>query len=237
VAQQIRQSFREIVKTYPAESMLEIGCGTGLDLVHFAKIHPQLKISGIDISSEMVKLSKEKLAENGCFNVEVLSGSADEVDSLLSNQKFDVIYVFFGTLNTVENLTSVAKSLTNLLNNEGIIVLSFVNKWYLGGILIDLTRFRFSNAFARFKPVWGGYSPTYYLPSHCYSPKQIKQAFGQLKTIQRKGYTIIHPAWFYTNINRKLGRKLRRFLWKIDQLLNKTFLWRFGEYSLLVLKR
>jgi hypothetical protein len=32
VLQQIRQSFREEVKRYPAHSMLEVGCGTGLDL-------------------------------------------------------------------------------------------------------------------------------------------------------------------------------------------------------------
>jgi SAM-dependent methyltransferase len=234
VAQQIRQSFREVVKSYNCHSMLEIGFGTGLDLVHFAKTHPQLKISGIDVSPEMVKISAEKLAESNCFNVQIRAGSVEEIDNLFPNQKFDLIYVFFGALNTVEDLNSAAKALTNSLNDKGVIILSYVNKWYIGGVIIDMARLRFKKAFARFKPVWGGYSPTHYLPGHCYTPKHVKRAFHGLKTIQRRGYTILHPAWFYTNINRKLGTRLRRVLWKIDNLLNRTFLWRFGEYGLLV---
>jgi len=235
--QQIRQSFREVVKSYPAGSMLEIGCGTGLDLVHFAQTHPSRKLSGMDISPEMVKLSAERSAESGCFNIQVRAGSAEEIATLFPKQKFDLIYIFFGALNTVENLDSTAQALSSSLNKGGIIVMTFVNKWYLEGMLIDLMRLRFRKAFARFKYVWGGYSPTVFLPSHCYTPRRVKRAFKDLKVIRRRGYTIIHPAWFYININQKLGSRLRRILWKTDNLLNRTFLWRFGEYGLLVFQR
>jgi hypothetical protein len=99
-----------------------------------------------------------------------------------------------------------------------------------------MARFRFSKAFGRIKPVWGGYSPSKYLPSHCYSPRQIIHAFEGLSLENKKGFCIVHPAWYYTGINRQLG-KLRKYLWQMDFFMNKTFLWRFGEYSLFVFKK
>jgi len=236
VVQQMRQSFREQVKYFSGKSMLEIGCGTGMDLVHFGKTHPDRKVYGVDISSEMVKLSQEKVAQSGCTNVEVRKGGVDELGTLFPNQQFDIIYVFFGALNTVENLTLTAQNLIKVLNPGGVVVLSFINKWYMGGTLIELLRLRFTKAFERFKPIWGGYSPTHYLPSHCYSASQVKIAFTELKILRRKGYAIVHPAWFYTNINQKLGKRIRRVLWSIDKVLDRTFLWQFGEYGLLVFK-
>lgn len=237
VLQQIRQSFRETVKFFPATTMLEVGCGMGLDLVHFAKTHPKRLIAGIDISPEMVQLSRERLQTYGCSNVTVEVAGAEEIGEVFPGRKFDLIYVFFGALNTVGDLNLAAEKLSESLTDNGIIVLSFVNKWYIGGMLIDMARFRFSRAFSRLKPVWGGYSPTVFLPSHCYTPAQVKRAFHDLKIIRRHGYTIIHPAWFFTQINRKLGRRLSYLLWSIDKVLDKTFLWRFGEYGLMVFKR
>jgi SAM-dependent methyltransferase len=166
----------------------------------------------------------------------VRQGSVENIEDCFPNQQFDLIYVFFGALNTVENLTKTAQILKRLLNTNGLMVLTFVNKWYLAGMFIELIRFRFSKAFGRIKPVWSGYSPSKFLPSHCYSPTQIKRTFNEFSIVNKKGYSILHPAWYYTGINFKLG-KLRKYLWKFDLLLNKTFLWRFGEYTLFVFKK
>jgi ubiquinone/menaquinone biosynthesis C-methylase UbiE len=236
VLQQIRQCFREKVKQFNANTMLEIGCGTGLDLVHFGKTHPEREIYGIDVSVEMVRISQTKIDASGCTNITVKTGIVDDIVALFPNKKFDLIYVFFGALNTVEDLEAAALKLTDVLTTDGVMVLSFVNKWYLGGMIIELARFRFKRAFARLKPTWTGYSPVKYLPSHCYSPKQIKKAFKALKPTEITGFSIIHPAWYYTQINKRLG-KLRRLLWGFDQFLNKTPLKVSGEYTLFVFQR
>jgi ubiquinone/menaquinone biosynthesis C-methylase UbiE len=233
VVQQIRQSFREVTKLYPGKTMLEIGCGTGLDLIHFGRTHPDRKIFGVDVSHEMVQKSNEKIIQSGCNNISVKVGSVEDLTALFPNLKFDIIYIFFGALNTVENLKVVATNLKKSLNGSGVIVISFVNKWYLGGMVLELIRFHFSKAFARLKPVWGGYSPQYFVPGRCYTRAEIKNEFKELKIINKKGYSIVHPAWYFTGINKRLG-KLRRILWKIDNLLEKTFLWRFSEYGLYV---
>jgi len=236
VLQQIRQAFREEVKRFDSTAILEIGCGTGLDLVHFSNIFPEKQIFGIDISGEMVRISESRIEKNKSTNIIVRKGSVENLEALFPNQQFDLIYVFFGALNTVENLNEVSQILKKLLNPNGVMVLTFVNKWYLAGMFIEFIRFRCARAFGRITPVWGGYSPTKFLPSHCYSPAQIKRTFHEFSVVQKKGFSIVHPAWYYTGINSNLG-KLRKYLWKIDLLLNKTYLWRFGEYTLFVFKK
>lgn len=45
-----------------ASSVLEIGCGTGRNLKLMAEAHPALQLAGVDISSEMLKSARAKLA-------------------------------------------------------------------------------------------------------------------------------------------------------------------------------
>ena len=231
VLQKIRQAFRDEVKRQDYNSMLEIGCGTGLDLVHFANIHPEVFVHGIDISNEMVGVTRRKIEKLNLTNVEVHQAAVEDLPTLYSGKKFDLIYVFFGALNTVDSLQENAEILTQMLSPKGTMVLSFVNKWYLGGIVLETVRFRFRRAFARIKPIWGGYSPIKYLPSKCYTPKQVNRAFHSVHLKNKFGFSILHPAWYFTRINQKISR-FSRVLWKIDERLSRWHLWRFGEYTL-----
>jgi S-adenosylmethionine-diacylgycerolhomoserine-N-methlytransferase len=45
-----------------ASSVLEIGCGTGRNLRRMAQAHPALRLTGSDISAEMLKSARAKLA-------------------------------------------------------------------------------------------------------------------------------------------------------------------------------
>lgn len=236
VLQQIRQSFRQEVKRFSGNHMLEIGCGTGLDLVHFSALFPERKLFGIDISARMVRLSQSRLEKNERSNIQLGQGSVEDVPALFPGQRFDIIYVFFGALNTVESLPHAARALEGLLSEKGVMVLTFVNKWYLAGMIIEMLRLRFKRAYGRLNPLWGGYSPSKFLPSHCYSPQEIKKAFKAFTLVSKQGYSILHPAWYFTTINQKLG-KWRKYFWKADLLLNKTFLWRYGEYTMFVFKK
>ena len=236
VLQQLRQSFREEVMRNRFSSVLEVGCGTGLDLVHFGTCFPEATIHGIDISTEMTRISADRISAGGMENVRVSTGRVEDCPFLFADRKFDLIYVFFGALNTVDDLAKNARLLGGILAPGGRMVLTFVNKWYLGGMLLELARLRFSRAFARLKPVWGGYSPARYLPSRCYSPSGIRRAFRSFNLVTRQGYSIVHPAWYFTGINRALG-KAGRVLWKADGWLNRTPLWRFGEYTLFTFEK
>lgn len=236
VLQTIRQSFREEVKKRSFVNMLEIGYGTGLDMIHFGKTHPGANIAGIDISSEMHSICSSKIAEGELQNVRAECGSVEHIEDLFPDEKFDMICVFFGALNTVEDLNKTAATLNRILSKNGEMVLTFVNKYYLAGSAIELMKLRIKPAFARFKKVWGGYSPVKHLPSKCYSPREIKRIFRDFNLVKKRGYSILYPAWYYPRMATIPGKSLR-FLWKADQLLNKTFFWKFGEYTLFVFKK
>ena len=100
-------------------------------------------------------------------------------------------------------------------------------------MLIDVVKFRFKRAFRRFGRIWGGYSEALHLESSCYSPREIREAFGEHFEITcRRGYSIIFPAWYRVRWALRMGRKASDLLWDADRILNRTPAWCLGEYAL-----
>jgi ubiquinone/menaquinone biosynthesis C-methylase UbiE len=233
IAQRIRQSFREEVKTHPFVDVLEIGCGTGLDVAHFGSIYPERRVYGIDIAPAMVASASRKVQDQALENVSVKVGTPEDLRTVFPDVKFDHIYVFFGALNTVPDLHRVAGVLKERMKQNGTMVLTFVNKWYLADMLICLLKLRFKRAFRRVREIWGGYSEVYHLESRCYSPREIRKAFGDNFQITRhRGYSILYPAWYRLRLVSILGRRVSDLLWNADRLLNHTPAWCLGEYAL-----
>src|SRR5687768_1072160 len=79
VLQKIRQSFREEVKTHSFDNVLEIGCGTGLDVSHFASIYPDRKVYAMDVSPAMVAHASRKARELGLENVSIKVGTPESL--------------------------------------------------------------------------------------------------------------------------------------------------------------
>lgn len=46
-----------------AATVLDLGCGTGLELGYYFKLNPTAKITGIDIAEDMLIALKEKFSE------------------------------------------------------------------------------------------------------------------------------------------------------------------------------
>ncbi|MEY2964045.1 MAG: hypothetical protein RL754_1306 [Bacteroidota bacterium] len=229
--QRIRQSFREHVRKYHMESALEVGFGPGFDLVHFAQTFPETRWDGIDISSEMFRIAQEKIDEGGLRNARVAQGSVEHLEDQFPGASYDMIYVFFGALNTVDDLELAMEKLEAKLRPGGRMILTFVNKWYAGGMLIELLKGKPKRAFARLKKVWGGYSPTQFLASKCYSTREVRRSTA-LKLTDKRGYSILFPAWYYHKIHRLLPRRLRMLLWSVDVKIARTPLGTLGEYML-----
>jgi ubiquinone/menaquinone biosynthesis C-methylase UbiE len=232
--QRIRQAFREEVKRQPFQSALEVGIGPGFDLIHFAKLFPVAQVDGIDVSGEMVNLAHSKLESLSSNNARVAVGSVENIGTLFPNQKYDLIYVFFGALNTVEDLPKALEILKSHLNPQGRMVLTFVNKWYLGGMIWECLKLKPKTAFSRLKKVWGGYSPTEFLASRCYSSTEIKSISKalQLKCLKREGFSIFFPAWYYHRLHKLIPDKGLYILWQADRAIAKGPLGSFGEYAL-----
>ena len=68
-------------------NILEIGCGSGSAAAEMVKIFPPaLKLTAVDLSSEMLKLARAKLPET----VTILKASAEDLS--LPSSSYDAIY-------------------------------------------------------------------------------------------------------------------------------------------------
>jgi ubiquinone/menaquinone biosynthesis C-methylase UbiE len=233
----IRQEFRAVSDPYVSGNVLEIGCGPGLDLVYWAQRKPDAKIYGIDISPGMLEHAEANCHRARATNVQTGLGSVEDVEALFPGVRFDFVFCYFGALNTTRDLSQAAAALHRVLKPRGRAVLTFVNRWYLFEIFWNVLRGKPRRGVARLRPVWGGYATGRTLESRCYSPSDIRKAFGSRFVMeQTRGYSILYPAWYRHEKWVKRWPKFCEFLWRIDRLLNVTPCWRFGEYALYTLQ-
>ena len=235
VLQTLRNRFRTIVLDGDVGDLLEIGYGPGLDMVWFASLERVRIVNGLDITPEFHKIvyaKAEKIA-----NMNPLLGGPGDCLSPLGPNSIDTIYVFFGALNTCAELDKAVAEMSKVLKPGGKIVATFVNKWYAFDIVWNMLMLRPKKAIARLKEVWGGYSPTRFLASRCYSARQIHSIFKQELTKKRRiGYCITHPAWYrhHWAPHQSIRSKM---LYKLDSVLQWTPFWNLGEYSLYVYEK
>lgn len=68
------------VDAQPGETVLDLGCGAGLDLWHYAeKVGPKGTLYGLDLSQEMLAKARHNLALAGVANIEWLHAPADAI--------------------------------------------------------------------------------------------------------------------------------------------------------------
>jgi len=90
------QSF---VDARPGETLLDLGCGAGLDLFLYAqKIGPTGRLFGLDLSRPMLDKARVNLAAVGVANVEWLNAPADAIP--LPDRSVDLV-----TANGIYNLS------------------------------------------------------------------------------------------------------------------------------------
>lgn len=82
----------EKIKSNPFKSVLEVGSKQGRNLRMIAKPFPDVKIAGIDISPEAVKIGNELLQKEGLTNVTLFEAKADQLD--FDDKSFDLVFVF-----------------------------------------------------------------------------------------------------------------------------------------------
>ena len=64
----------------PGQSLVEIGCGTGRNLVAIARRYPEARLYGLDASAEMLKTARRQLAKAGLTGrVMLIQGLAEEL--------------------------------------------------------------------------------------------------------------------------------------------------------------
>lgn len=163
---------QEFVDAKPGETLLDLGCGAGLDLYLYAqKVGPSGRLFGLDLAQAMLDKARTNLAALGITNVEWLHAPADAIP--LPDNSVDLV-----TANGIYNLSpdkdAVMREVARVLKPAGRTVFAEIvlkselpqevrreiNDWFrcIGGALVQedfLSRMQ-SHGLAKPQVLWLG---------------------------------------------------------------------------------
>ena len=86
-----KEAYFQIAKLIPenTETLLDLGCGTGLELEGIFRRFPEIKVTGIDLTAEMLEKLSEKYPDK---NITLING--DYFQTELGKEKFDTAISF-----------------------------------------------------------------------------------------------------------------------------------------------
>lgn len=203
--------------------IVEVNCGTGEDAIFLGKRGH--RVLATDISSGMVQVTSQKIAENGL--VEQVSAQVLSIQELgtLKGQQFDLLFSNFGGLNCLskEELKELAQVLPTLLRPNGRLIGVIMSSFCVWESLYFLAKRDVKNAFRRRKKegvvanLGASEIHTWY-----YSPQTFARFFSntfQLETIKPIGIAIppsylnplvVKRAWLLKGV-KKWEKRLNRF--------------------------
>lgn len=86
-----RQLIVDAVRNkFPARNILELGSGSGINLLNLRKHFPEIEYKGIDINRKAISLGKKELQDNNIRNIELEVGNISDIKRMKSNS-IDVI--------------------------------------------------------------------------------------------------------------------------------------------------
>lgn len=116
-----RDQLLDDLNAKPGQSILEIGCGTGRNLIETYKRFPKCNLYGVDISNEMLKTAAHSLRRAGIQQQVIISqADATNFDSIaiLKKKTFNRIY-FSYTLSIVPRWQMALRHAVALLTKNG----------------------------------------------------------------------------------------------------------------------
>jgi 2-polyprenyl-3-methyl-5-hydroxy-6-metoxy-1,4-benzoquinol methylase len=152
LVQQMREMlWRAVASSAPSGGrLLDLGCGVGLDAVHFAG--RGFSVTALDWSPAMVAqtahaVEAARLAER----VTVANLGIQQLDQL-SGQTFDCIYSDLGALNCVTDLEGMARGCATLIRPGGALVFSVIGRFCPWELAYYTLRGNMQRARIRFAP-------------------------------------------------------------------------------------
>jgi S-adenosylmethionine-diacylgycerolhomoserine-N-methlytransferase len=109
------QLLREM-DTQAGENVLEVGCGTGRNLIILAKCHPDVHFYGLDASTVMLETARSKIDAAGVKNIALTTALADDFShdkTFGLHEKFDKIFFSY----SISMIPSWRESIDNALSN------------------------------------------------------------------------------------------------------------------------
>jgi ubiquinone/menaquinone biosynthesis C-methylase UbiE len=156
--------WREMDVLFQAgERILDIGCGTGEDALHFAA--RGVTVFATDASPAMVQVARERDVTATVCSAEELGRIGRSFDGAISN---------FGALNCVEDLPAGAGSLATLVRPGGHVAICLLGRFCAWETLYYAVHLQWSKAFRRWR---GNRVPYQEITVHYPTASEIHAAF------------------------------------------------------------
>ena len=135
-------------------TILEVGCGTGMNLVYLSQLFPQASLRGVDLSTDMLDIARRRTRDNPRITLEHRPFDRD-----FPNESYDLIH-FSYVLSTIPDLLSCLELAQARMTADG--HLSLVDfhssrhqlfKRWIGHSIPIRTQFPEAELYNRFDPV------------------------------------------------------------------------------------
>ncbi|MFZ2339488.1 MAG: bifunctional demethylmenaquinone methyltransferase/2-methoxy-6-polyprenyl-1,4-benzoquinol methylase UbiE [Bacteroidales bacterium] len=118
-----KRAVKEISRNFRNPKILDVATGTGDLAIEAARINP-VKITGIDISENMLKTGQRKVAEKNLENlIEFVRCESENI--CFDDETFDVAMVAFGVRNFTDPVRGLSEMRRVLRRNGMVVVLEF----------------------------------------------------------------------------------------------------------------
>ena len=97
------------------KNILDIACGSGINIIELSKIYKGLNYVGIDISKEAIDLGRNYIKNNGFENIKLFEGNLYSLDNVIK-KKFDAT-LFIQTLFAMEDPFDALKIIIKFTGN------------------------------------------------------------------------------------------------------------------------
>jgi len=195
--------YRELGRHHPSARILDVGCGTGSQVVEIRNLG--FEVSGLEPASEM-----RRLATAANPGVDIRDGSITDLP--YDDGTFDVVLALevLRYLPAVDNETSWREML-RVLRPGGTIIVTMVNRWAIDGYWL-YERVQTRRASRGSIPV----------RAHCefVTPGQVRRDLARLGagSVAIHGRLLLPLRWAY-KASRPLGRVVARILNPVDDVL------------------
>ena len=130
-------------------SILEIGCGTGRNLILAARRYPDAKLYGFDISTEMLKTARASIARaglSGRITVTVGDASSFDTKAMFGIERFDRVFISYALSMVPPWRQALAPSLGAVSGGGRLHIVDFGQfggwpGWFKSGMLAWLAKF------------------------------------------------------------------------------------------------
>lgn len=106
------------------ESVMDVCCGTGNQMVKYAKLNRKALLTGVDISRDSLHVADERLKQLGATEYRLKSIGMEEAfdDPDIASRKFDLISCFYGLYYSRNVAATLARMLAHLTGHGHLLI-------------------------------------------------------------------------------------------------------------------